>query len=86
MPQVLFYGNCRLGCAHDESPRDTRGVGAVVAAPGDLDTSFSTDGIVMTAIGTNDDYGHEAQTSFFLSPATTARVAREAGPNPFTTT
>jgi uncharacterized delta-60 repeat protein len=33
------------------------GVGGAVGAPGDLDTSFSTDGMVMTDIGGSTDYG-----------------------------
>jgi uncharacterized delta-60 repeat protein len=34
------------------------GVGAAVGAPGDLDTSFSTDGKLTTAIGTGNDNGY----------------------------
>jgi uncharacterized membrane protein YphA (DoxX/SURF4 family) len=34
------------------------GVGAAVGAPGDLDTSFSTDGKLTTAIGTGNDFGY----------------------------
>ena len=33
------------------------GVGAAVAAPGDLDATFGTDGMVLTDIGTGNDSG-----------------------------